>query len=101
MAPLRSRDLHARDLDLGNPGGDELIRFCIAFTTTAGVFVAFRVGIRAKRKLLGWDDFWIGVAFVSICESLHHACSTASFTTMSESRRCNYTVRMTDLNNFD
>lgn len=66
MAPLLGRDHVANELDLGNPGGDELIRFCIAFTTTAGVFVAFRVGIRAKRKLLGWDDFWIGVAFVSL-----------------------------------
>lgn len=65
MVPLQSR---SNDADPSNPRGAELNRFSIAFTVTAGLFVAFRIGIRASRKLLGWDDLWIGIAFV--CHTL-------------------------------
>ena len=61
MAPLQTR---GGGTVPANPRGAELIRYGVAFTATAGVFVAFRIGIRAKRKLLGWDDFWIVVALV-------------------------------------
>jgi hypothetical protein len=47
-----------------NPRGSQLNHICIAFTAVAAFFVISRIIIRAKRKVLGFDDLWIVIALV-------------------------------------
>lgn len=47
-----------------NPRGMELLKCSLGVTITAGAFVVLRLGLRARKKLLGWDDFWIVWAMV-------------------------------------
>ena len=49
-----------------NPRGQELLKCSLGVTITAGVFVVLRLVLRARKKLLGWDDFWIVWAMVRI-----------------------------------
>ena len=48
-----------------NSRGTELTNVCIALTATAAVFVVLRMGVRAHRKLLGFDDLFIVISLVS------------------------------------